>query len=147
LPAVRGKVIHHEADSTADASTVFRFLGDSATWPDWTPIERCDITVPAGPERPEERTFTTGRVRVHERVVERTPDARLVYELTDGLPLEDYRAVIELAPTPGGGTHITWHTTFRPRRPGTGWLYRRALDKATRTFVDGLAQHAALATP
>jgi hypothetical protein len=136
------KVIHREAVSEASPTTVYRFLGDSATWPDWTPIERFELTVPEGPDRPEERTFTTGRITVHERVVEKVGDTRLSYELLGGLPLRDYRAVIDLTPTADGGTHLTWHTTFSPKVVGTGWLYRRALDRATRDFVEGLARHA-----
>jgi len=135
-------IIHREATSDASPATVYRFLSDSATWPDWTPIDSVEITVPEGPGRPEERTFVNGRVTVHERVVERVTDSRLVYELLGGLPLRDYRAVIDLAPTGRRGTHIRWHTTFEPRLIGTGWLYRLALDRATRTFVEGLARHA-----
>jgi uncharacterized protein YndB with AHSA1/START domain len=136
------KVIHREADSQGSPASVYRFLSDSATWPDWTPIERCEITIPESSGQPEERTFSTGRITVRERVVEKVPARRLVYTLLDGLPLKDYRAVIELSPTARGGTHITWHTTFEPKVLGTGWLYRRALDKATARFVEGLAQHA-----
>jgi uncharacterized protein YndB with AHSA1/START domain len=140
--------IHREATSDASPSTVYRLLADSRSWPDWTPIERCDIAVLEGPGRLEERTFTTGRIVVHERVVEKVRDRRLVYVLLGGLALRDYRAVIELTPTPGDGTRLTWHTTFRPKLPGTGWLYRRSLDRATRSFVEGLARHAAAgATP
>ena len=34
------------------------------------------------------------------------------------------------------------HTVFRSRLPGFGWLYQLALDKATKQFVEGLAEQA-----
>ena len=85
----------------------------------------------------EERRFRNGRVTVHEQIVERRPQQRLEYTLLSGLAVRDYRAQVDLWPD-GQATQIRWHTTFTPRVPGTGWLYRRALEKATRQFVDGL---------
>ena len=55
-----------------------------------------------------------------------------------------YRADVDLRPAPHGGTHIHWHTVFRSKVPGCGWLYRAALDRATRRFVAGLAGAAKL---
>jgi hypothetical protein len=41
------------------------------------------------------------------------------------------------------GTEIHWHASFVPKLPGTGWLIRRRLAGITRSFVEGLAAHAA----
>ena len=138
---------HQEIDvhgtTRADPAAVWRLLGDSSTWPGWTPIESCHIEAPGGADGVgERRVFTTGRVRVTEEIVVREPERRLVYELRSGLAVRDYRAEITLAPA-GGGTAIRWHTTFRPKVPGMGPIYRRALDRATRRFVEGLAERAA----
>jgi hypothetical protein len=46
--------------------------------------------------------------------------------------------VITLTPIPGG-TSINWHSTFRPKVPGTGWIYRRALGAFIGRTVTGLA--------
>lgn len=130
--------------TAAAPSQVWSLLADSTTWPHWTPIERAVIDRPAAPDGTGElRSFTTGRVVVHEEVVERVPEARLVYVLRSGLAVKDYRAEITLQPAANGGTAIRWHTTFAPKTPGMGWIYRRALGKATRQFVDGLVTHAA----
>ncbi len=59
--------------------------------------------------------------------------------LEAGLPLREYKAVITLTPAAHGGTTINWHSTFRPKVPGTGWLYRRELGKFIRRTVEGLA--------
>lgn len=131
-------------DTTSAApSAVWALLADSASWPTWTPIERAVVDRPAGPDGTGElRSFTTGRVTVHEEVTERVPDSRLVYVLRSGLAVRDYRAEITLRPAAGGGTAIRWHTTFEAKVPGMGWVYRRALDKATRQFVAGLVADA-----
>lgn len=126
----------------AESAVIFRLLDDSTTWPTWTPIESCVIDRPAGADGLGElRTFRTGRVTVHEEIVLRVPDRRLDYVLLSGLAVRNYRAGIELTPS-ARSTTVRWHTTFEAKVPATGWLYRRALEKATREFVDGLEQAA-----
>ena len=71
-------------------------------------------------------------------MVECRPGEVFSYVLEQGLPLRDYRAVVTLTAV-GGGTRISWHSTFRPKVPGTGWLYRRELGKFIRQTVEGLA--------
>lgn len=127
----------------ADPAAVWRLLGDSSTWPSWTPIESVDLERPGGADGlGEVRAFQTGRVRVREEIVERQTDRRLSYKLLSGLAVRDYRADVDLTPGPGG-TDIRWHTSFTAKVPGFGWLYRKALAKATQRFVDGLAKHSA----
>jgi len=127
----------------AEPAAIWRLLGDSSTWPWWTPIESFDLERPAGTDGlGEVRAFKTGRVRVREEIVEYEAERRLSYKLLSGLAVRDYRADIDLTPRPGG-TEIHWHTTFTAKMPGTGWLYRAALTKATQRFVDGLAEHSA----
>ena len=92
--------------------------------------------------RRRDRTFKNGRYRIREEIVERRPQERLVYALLSGLPLRDYRAEIDLTPQ-AGGTEIRWHTTFAPKFPGTGRLFRGGLAKVTQQFVDGLVEHSA----
>ncbi len=121
--------------SPAGPEAVFRLLGDSRSWPRWTPIETAEIVEAGGADGTGEiRVFKTGRVTVREEIVERTPDKRLSYVLHSGLAVRDYPAEVELEAA-GGGTRIRWHTTFAPKLPGTGGLYRRALEKVTRQFA------------
>ena len=127
--------------TTATPAQVWRLLGDSRTWPDWTPIDSAQVLEPAD-QVGEIRTFKTGRVTVKEEIVERREPERLSYVLLAGLAVRDYRADIDVSPK-GAGTEIRWHTTFRAKVPGSGRLYRRALRKATQAFVDGLVAHAA----
>ena len=129
--------------TAATPDQIWRLLGDSSTWPSWTPIEQAQIVHPGGEDGVGEiRTFKTGRITVREEIVERQAPTRLSYTLLAGLAVRDYRADIDLAPQ-GDTTEIRWHTTFRAKVPGMGWVYRRALLKATQDFVDGLADNAA----
>jgi hypothetical protein len=43
---------------------------------------------------------------------------------------------------PDGGTDIAWGSTFRPHRPGTGWIYRFALQRFIGDLVVRLAREA-----
>lgn len=141
---VTAQVIDVERSTPATVDAVWRLLGTSETWPAWTPIEAHRRLRQAGPDGTGEvRLFTTGRYRIREEVVERREPERLSYTLLGGLALRDYRADIDLRPAPDGGTRIHWHTEFRPKVPGSGRLYRRALERATVRFADGLARHAA----
>lgn len=127
----------------ASPVAVFHLLGDSSTWPAWTPIESFELLRPGDRDGVGEiRVFGTGRVHVREEIVERIPEQRLSYVLLGGLAVRDYRAVVDIEPVGDGGTAVRWHTTFAPKVPWTGWLYTRALTKATQQFVDGLATQA-----
>ncbi|ROT27274.1 SRPBCC family protein [Micromonospora sp. HM5-17] len=131
--------------TTADPASVYALLVDGAGWPSWSPLGSFELERP-GEDEPEGigaiRVFRTGRVTSRERVVERVPGRRFSYELVSGLPLRDYRADIDLTPD-GEGTLIRWHSSFVARVPGTGWFYRRVLDRFLRQCAQGLAARAA----
>jgi hypothetical protein len=135
------QVIDETVSTAADPASVYALLADGATWPAWSPLGAFELLEP-GAGTPEGlgavRLFTTGRHKSRERVVTSQPVEVFAYELEAGLPLRDYRAVVTLTPTPQG-TSINWRSTFRPKVPGTGWLYRRELGKFIRQTVTGLA--------
>lgn len=145
---MRAQEIDIRTTSSAGPAALWRLLADSSSWPSWTPIDSHQPVRPAGPDGTGEvRTFRNGRHTVREQIVQSQPERRLSYTLLAGLALRDYRADVDLTPTPTGGTEIRWHTTFRPKVPGTGRLYRTALHNATQQFVDGLASAAQRAEP
>jgi hypothetical protein len=135
------QVIDQTATTGADPASVYALLADGSTWPEWSPIGAFTLLEP-GAGTPEGlgavRLFTTGRSRSRERVVECRSGEVFSYVLESGLPLRDYKAVVTLTPA-AGGTSINWHSTFRPKVPGSGWLYRRELGKFIKQTVDGLA--------
>lgn len=136
--------IDARAHTTADPRHVHALLRDGSTWPEWGTVETFALESP-GPDGGESvgavRNFRTGRYLMREKIVEIVPDRRFSYALLAGLPLRDYRADIDLTPA-DGGTDIHWHTTFRAKVPGMGWLYRRALQRITERFAQGLADRA-----
>ncbi len=124
----------------AEPAVLWELIDDSSSWPTWTPIDSFELARERSAGGTGEiRIFTTGRVRVCEEIVERQPQRRLSYVLLSGLAVRHYRADIDLAPV-ADGTELRWHTTFDAKAPGSGWLYRRALTRATGAFVDGLAR-------
>jgi uncharacterized protein YndB with AHSA1/START domain len=139
---VKVQRITAEATSGAAPDEVWALLSDRSTWPSWSPLGSHAAVSPGADGAPDGiggiAEFVTGRHRVREEIVEREPLRRLSYALLSGLPLRDYRAVVELTPS-GAGTHIRWSSTFVAARPGTGWLYRLALARVIRGTVTGLA--------
>jgi hypothetical protein len=136
--------IHTTAHSSGDPASVYRLLADGSTWPEWSDLGSFELESPA-PEGGEGvgaiRVFRTGRYTSRERVAEVRPPERFSYELLSGLPLRRYRADVDLTPTVDG-TDISWSSSFEPSRPGTGWIYRRALAKFIASCVEGLARAA-----
>ncbi|GAA2802985.1 SRPBCC family protein [Crossiella cryophila] len=134
--------------STAAPAAVYALVRSGPSWPVWSPISSFELES-EGEQGQESlgaiRVFRTkqpiGSVVSRERVVELVPDRRLGYTLLSGLPIRDYRATIDLAPT-AAGTEIHWYSSFRPRFPGTGWLYRLVLGAFIRRCALGLAEHA-----
>lgn len=140
--------LHHidrTAHSAAPAATIYAMLLDRTTWPSWSPLVSFSAESD-GPDGPQSvgaiGTFTTGRTKSREEIVELVPGRRLSYRLLSGLPLHGYRADIDLAAS-GSGTDIRWHSTFHAR-PGTGWAYRIALGRFIAKAVTGLAASASL---
>jgi hypothetical protein len=142
------QVIDQRATTTGDPDAVYALLRDGSTWPEWSPLGSFELLDPGTPEpgSPEGigaiRLFTTGRHKSKERVVESEPGEVFSYVLLKGLALRDYRAVITMTAT-GDGTAIRWRSTFRPKVPGTGWMYRRQLGAFIGRTVQGLATAAA----
>lgn len=136
------KRIEALATSGTDADTLYRLLLHAETWPSWSALDSYELIRPGSPD-PDGvgtiRLFRTGRSRSREEVVEAVAGKRLSYVLLEGLPLRGYRADIDLTRRGDGGTQIAWHSSFEPKWPGTGWLYRKVLAIFIQRCVDGLA--------
>lgn len=131
------------AHSAAPPEDVFALLADGSTWPVWGAWDSYEIE-----KRGEDgkdgvgaiRKFVRGRMVTREQVVELTP-RRFTYDLLSGLAIRGYRAHVDLAPD-GAGTAIHWHSSFRSGTPGTGWLYRRQMQKFIQDTANRVAAHA-----
>jgi hypothetical protein len=138
------KCIDVRVSTTAEPSAIYDLLCDGATWPTWSPLDSFELTRSGADTREGVgaiRVFRTGRVTTTERVAELVPDRRFSYELVSGLAIRDYRADVDLH-TEDGGTTIHWHSAFRPKVPGSGWLYRRSLSRFIERCAHGLAKAA-----
>jgi hypothetical protein len=146
------QVIDVVVPTTADPHTVYALLRDGASWPTFSPLGSFELARPSKDGLPGEgvgahRIFRTKQalstVTNLEEIVVAEPGKRYGYILLKGLPLRDYKAIVELEPTPDGGTSIHWTSTFSAKVPGTGALFRRNLGDFIRRLVEGLAAHAA----
>ena len=138
------QTISARGHSETSPAAVYAALRDGATWPEWTTIGSFELERPGAGE-PEGlgaiRLWRTKGRKLREEIVELVPERRLSYTVLSGLAIKGYRADVDLTPT-GGGTEIHWHSSFRAKVPGFGGIYRRALQKATEGFVEGLAAYA-----
>ena len=125
-----------EAFSRAAPADVFRLLRDGSTWPRWSLFEAFELEREGSGDRlgvGAIRVFITRVSRAREEVVELIPDQRLSYILLSGLPLENYRADVDLSPGLSGGTTIRWRSRFRPKHAFLGCFWRGLM---TRTLSD-----------
>jgi uncharacterized protein YndB with AHSA1/START domain len=131
--------------SAAPPAAVYALLVDGATWPTWSGHDAAELVERGqgdGDGVGAVRVLHRGRTRSRERIVELVPERRLGYVLLAGLPLRDYRANVDLTPE-RGGTAIRWSSDFSAKVPGTGPLYRWALNRFMAAAASSLAARAA----
>ncbi len=121
--------IQHRADAGPDA--IWALLADVDTWADWGEWDSTRLQKPApdgGAGVGAVRELHLKRTRSIERVTDFEPPHRMTYALIGGnLPVRDYRGEVLLEPAPGGGTTITWRSTFRAKLPGTAGIVANRL--------------------
>ncbi|WP_030431075.1 SRPBCC family protein [Allokutzneria albata] len=143
-------IIEVERFAATEPAVVYALLRDGAGWPTWSPLGSFELERQGEAEREGVgaiRVFRTWPVRSRERIVELVPDRRLAYVLESGLPIQDYRAQVDLEPR-DGGTVIRWRSTFSARVPLLGRLVHTMLDRFILRLVAGLAAAAeARSTP
>ena len=97
------------------------------------------------------RRFAWGPGGSQEEVVAWEPPHHLGYVTLRGLPVRSYRADVRLipdrtagdgAPKDGGGTVVTWRSTFTPLVPGTGGLLRLVLERIVSGFATSVCRYA-----
>jgi hypothetical protein len=130
------------ATSRADPGKVFGLLKDPVTWPLWSMFVSGELQRPGRGDRlgvGAIRVFRTRTTRTEEEVVELVADRRLSYVLLSGMPFRDYRADVDLAPLPEGGTSIRWESSFYAKYPGTGWFWRMVMNRVLKHTAEKLA--------
>lgn len=141
-------VVKRVVDCKAPPETVFALLSDSSSYPSWSTIESYEMERPGFSEPHgvgEIRVLSAGRYRIREEVVEIVPGRTMAYTLLSGLPMRDYRGETTLDPLPGGGTRITWQSSFRGVAC-TGWFMRLFMGRALNMLTTALSRAAEAAT-
>jgi len=142
---MRRRDVNVTAVSAAPPAAVYALLADGSTWPSWSPIESFELEQ-AGDPPPEGinavRLFRLGRTTGHDQILELVPNRSIKYASRSNLPVRDYIGEVTIADAPGGGTTIHWHSSFLPKRPGTGWLVERGIRRFLERCARGLADHA-----
>ncbi len=129
------------AHSTADAGVLYEILCDRPSWPEWSSLGRYEFVSGTEGELDAVCVFVTNGIRSVERIVELVPDRRLSYALLSGLPMRDYRGVVDLTPV-DTGTDICWRSSFEPKVPGTGWFFRAMMGALIPRMATALARRA-----
>lgn len=140
-----------QAEASAPIETVWRLLSTVSIWPTWSRhklarLEREGSPTPDG----------VGAIRVlgvkpakpakanREEVVAFDAPTHFGYVLLSGMPLDGYRSDVTLEALPGGGTRITWESTFDTHGV-TGWLWVMAVRWVVRRWTADLARGSELA--
>lgn len=131
----------HLAILAAPPDRVFRAISDHERLSEWLlPGARVTLIADGEPTRDglgAIRAIANGPLVGHETVVAYDAPRHLHYSVTRGLPLREHLARITLAPSPDGGTRLTWQVAFATSIPGIAWLIRAMID---RTLSKGLAR-------
>lgn len=119
------------AHASTDPQAVWALLEDVNRYSDWGPwSESCYVEQPAasphGPGAVRRLRYRNRRAVTIEPVVEVQAGRRLVYDVTSGIPVKNYRATVELTPN-ANGTDIEWRATFD--RTPRGRLVRGTLQR------------------
>ena len=128
--------------TTADPKVLYALLRDGATWPEWSSLDSFELIREGTDEREglgAVRLFRTGKNESYEELVALVPDRQLSYRLVPphNLPFRSYRADVEI-----DGTSVRWHSTFEPKRRGTGWLIKLVFTPFLKKTARGLAARA-----
>jgi uncharacterized protein YndB with AHSA1/START domain len=132
-------------ETTASPEIVYGLLTNASTWPQWTSIQAVTLERTGTPP-PEGvgaiRVNHRGRVTGRDEITELVPNRRFAYTSLSGLPVRDYNAHVDVAPTATGAT-IRWRASFRPTIPGTGRVMQRGIERFLAECASGLARYAA----
>jgi len=91
-----------DIDIKADPDKVWAVVGDFGGLEKWLPgVESCR-------REGDDRHLEMMNMKISERLVRKDDAARqIVYEITDGVPVEHHQATITVSPS-GDGSSVTW---------------------------------------
>ncbi len=131
--------------TSAAPAGVWQLLADSSTWPDWSPVRDMTIerSAPDGGDGVGAiRSLKTSLATSREEVLELDAPECFRYRMLSGLPLTDYVGTVTITSAEGGGTTITWSSTFSSPAGLRGRFWGRFINAAVTSYCKGLARHA-----
>lgn len=87
------------------------------------------------------RVVRVAGLALEEKITAFKPHERLEYQVIEGGPLSECRAVVVLSRA-DEGTRVRWSLALRPLVPGTGWILKRAAERTLARALRGLARAA-----
>ncbi|WP_447006017.1 SRPBCC family protein [Saccharothrix isguenensis] len=129
--------------SSASHDRVYRLAADGSTWPEWSPVVRCER------ERAGDASGV-GEVRVVHNKGRKALTREEVVELTPNRRVGSSCSRVSRFATTGrsstsrrtGEARRSAGTRRSSRRRGTGWPYRLVLRAVITRYARGLAEHA-----
>lgn len=121
-----------ESSTSVDAppSHVMAVIEDFAAYPEWAgEVRSADVTLVGADGRPAEVKFVMDAGVIKDEYTLRyvwTGDERVTWTLVEGRMLTELDGVYELAPTPDGGTDVTYRLSVGVALPMLGMMRRRA---------------------
>jgi hypothetical protein len=139
--------IHAVATSAAPRTVLFDVVAETERYTEWSAFDEAVLERPGTTHRQgvgARRRLRLGRRSPsREEVVAFDPGRTFSYALLEGpLPVRDYVAVVTVDDEPGGGSRLTWSSTFRGSLPGTGWTVRLALGRFIRQLTQAAVAEA-----
>jgi hypothetical protein len=136
----RFDVFRHAA---APRPLVWALLADHGAYSNWAGIPSSELEVEGTADRDGVgaiRRLGGGPLVVREQVVAFDPPSAMAYVILSGVPVQGYRADVELIATADGGTDIRWRGAFERAPRGLGGVVGIGLRRAVVQLADRLVR-------
>jgi uncharacterized protein YndB with AHSA1/START domain len=124
----------------ADPERVFEVLSDHEGMVRWSGAREVVLRHPGDPPPNglgAARVIRGSGVAFEEEIVGYDPPRRMEYRVVAGLPIREHHGEILVEPE-GEGSCVVWKVRFRTLIPGTGWLFRRLIERTLDRALSGL---------
>jgi uncharacterized protein YndB with AHSA1/START domain len=131
--------IEASATTSAPPAAVWALLADANKWQEWGAWSKVEIEGGGAQGPGAVRALVRTPFHLRERVTTWEPDARMGYELLEGMRVRGYRAEVTLEPIAQGGTLVRWRSTYDRAGPITAVLLRFAVRDACKRVAKAAA--------
>jgi uncharacterized protein YndB with AHSA1/START domain len=140
---VRSIDIYRHIEAPIDV--VWSMISDHRGYPTWTSLRTAVLEVEGDPV-PDGvgavRFLGFGPIGAREQVLDFDPPHHLAYTILSGVPVQGYRADVDLRETADGGTDVRWVGSFDSAPPGLSGALRWELKTALLSMASALEKAA-----